>query len=327
MVDLMETIEIDRIKTQLLDRRARLDNASRHPETGVKFLTLLKEVDAALERIDNGSYGLCVVCHEPIEEDRLMVNPLITVCIGDLNESQRHSLEVDLDMAHKIQKSMLPKNNFSAQGWEAYFHYKPAGAVSGDYCDIIDFQGNQFFLLGDVSGKGIPASMLMSHMHAIFHSIIPLGLCVSDLVARASNLLCESTLSSHYATLVCAKADGDGNVEICNAGHPPSILVTKDGIKNIGSTGMPIGLFCDSQYSFTSLKLNKGDVLLLFSDGLSEAFFNDVEYGIERISKIAFENKGLHPKELTDKLLTDVNNYIAGNPKKDDLSIMAIRKT
>ena len=322
----MDNLEINGIKTQLVDRKQRLLQAVAHPDSGFKFVSLLKEVDAALERIDNGTYGVCIVCNDPIEEDRLIVNPLITVCLDHLDEHQRRSLETDLDLANKIQRSMLPKMKSAGEGWDVYYHYEPAGAVSGDYCDIIECDNNSYFVLGDVSGKGIAASMLMSHMHAFFHSTIPLGLGIVKLIERASNLLCESTLASHYATIVCVKADKDGKIEICNAGHPPSLLVSKSGIKEIGSTGMPIGLFCDSEYSSTLIKLDKGDALLLFSDGLSEAFFNDVEYGMDRVKKVAAENSGLSPKELVEKLLNDVNNYIAGKPKKDDLTIMAIKK-
>ena len=322
----MERADINRIKSQLIDRRERLHQAAKHPETGFKFMALLKEVDSALERMNDGTYGICVVCHDPIEEDRLAINPLINVCLDHLNENQRHALEADLDLARKIQNTMLPKNNLITPGWEYNYHYEPAGAVSGDYCDVIEYDGNSFFILGDVSGKGIAASLLMSHMHAMFHSLIPLGLGIASLVERVSRLLCESTLSSHYATLLFIKADESGNVEICNAGHPPTILIADNQIQKIGATGMPVGLFCDAVYTTTKLKLGKGHSLLLSSDGLTEAYLEDQEYGTDRVAKIALENYALSAKGIIDKLLLDVNGFIGKNPKKDDLTIMTIEK-
>ncbi len=326
----MEQNQIRTIRSQLLDRRERLRQITSQSGTNVHFLNLLKEVDSALERMDSGTYGICMVCHDPIEDEQLLINPLIKVCLDHLSNEQRRTLENDLDLAYKIQLSMLPKNDLLLNGWEVYYHYEPAGAVSGDYCDIISSKENPsdlFFIIGDVSGKGIAASMLMSHLHAMFHSMVPLGLTTSQLTEHASRLMCESTMSSHYATLLSIKAESNGGIEICNAGHPSPLIVKKDRLHKLEATGMPIGLFCDSEYSVHKTTLESGDILLLYTDGLTESFFNDEEYGIDRLSKFVLRNAALPPKELTNKLVEDVNEYIKGTHKRDDLTIMAIRKS
>jgi sigma-B regulation protein RsbU (phosphoserine phosphatase) len=325
----MEQDRLERIRVQLVDRRQRLNQVVSNPNSGVHYANLLREVDAALERIDNGSYGICVVCQGEIEHDRLMVNPLITVCLDDLDTSQRKYLEADLDLARRIQTGMLPQNNLSVNGWEVSFHYEPAGAVSGDYCDIIsagDSLPEIFFILGDVSGKGIAASMLMSHLHAMFHSMVPLRLTVTELVEHASSLMCESTISSHYATLLCIKADNTGKVEICNAGHLPPLLVKKGNIKKINATGVPVGLFCNTEYTIDKFVMEAGDTLLLYTDGLTETFFNEEEYGIERLTNALHKNYSLPPGNLIKELLRDADDFSVGSTKKDDLTIMAIRK-
>ncbi len=325
----MEQENLERIRVQLADRRQRLNQAVSNPAAAVSYANLLKEVDAALERIEDGSYGICMICKGEIEEDRLMVNPLITVCLDDLDTRQRKYLEADLDLARRIQTGMLPKNNIRANGWEVSYYYEPAGAVSGDYCDIIeagDSLPEMFFILGDVSGKGIAASMLMSHLHAMFHSMIPLRLSVAELVEHASSLMCESTISSHYATLLCIKAASNGELEICNAGHLPPLLVKNGAIQKINATGVPVGLFCNTEYSVNSFVLEKGDTLLLYSDGLTETFFNEEEYGMQRLTENLGKNYLLEPKELVNNLLKDVNDFAAGAARRDDLTIMAIKK-
>ena len=325
----MEQENLERIRVQLADRRQRLNQAVSNPAAAVSYANLLKEVDAALERIEDGSYGICMICKGEIEEDRLMVNPLITVCLDDLDTRQRKYLEADLDLARRIQTGMLPKNNIRANGWEVSYYYEPAGAVSGDYCDIIeagDSLPEMFFILGDVSGKGIAASMLMSHLHAMFHSMIPLRLSVAELVEHASSLMCESTISSHYATLLCIKAASNGELEICNAGHLPPLLVKNGAIQKINATGVPVGLFCNTEYSVNSFLLEKGDTLLLYSDGLTETFFNEEEYGMQRLTENLGKNYLLEPKELVNNLLKDVNDFAAGAARRDDLTIMAIKK-
>lgn len=322
----MEQMELNRIRNQLLFRREKLQKVHFHAERNHTVSRLLREVDAALERMENGSYGICIICKGEIEEDRLKVDPLIAVCLDDMNEHQRRMLETDLGLANRIQNSMLPQNNLQLPGWKVFYYYRPAGAVSGDYCDIINRNVDYYFILGDVSGKGIAASMLMSQLHAMFRSMVPSGLSVPDLVSHASNLLCETTISSHYATLLCVKANQSGEIEICNAGHFPPLVNLNDEVKEIQSTGMPIGLFNNAEYSTLNLKLNEGDTLLLYTDGLTEAFNNNEEYGIERVSEILLKNKGAEPKLLVELLVEDVTAFISGAPQSDDLTIMAIKK-
>jgi phosphoserine phosphatase RsbU/P len=322
----MEESELNRIRVQLINRRERLHRVAEQQGSKIHYLALLKEVDSALERIDGGTYGICEVCRDPIEEDRLMVNPLLCVCLDHLNEKQKRTLEEDLDLAQKIQIAMLPSINLSAENWDIHFHYEPAGAVSGDYCDIICDGNSTYFILGDVSGKGIAASMLMSHIRAMFHSLIPQNLGIDHLVAKINNFTCESNPSSHYVTLLCIKAEKDGKIEVCNAGHLPPLLIKRNEQSKIDSTGIPVGLFCDIEYSIKSTVLEKDDVLLLYTDGLTESFFNNEEYGINRLSKVVSENHKLSPREMTKGILIDVNKFINGNPKRDDLTVMAIKK-
>lgn len=322
----MEHIETNRIRTQLLNRKERLHRAAIDQGTGIRYLALLKEVDAALERIDSGTYGICEVCHDPIEDDRLIVNPLLCFCIDHLSDQQKRSLEEDLDLAQKIQKTMLPAKNLTAKGWDFNYHYEPAGAVSGDYCDIISEGNYTYFILGDVSGKGIAASMLMSQMHALFHSLIPMNLGIDRLVGQINRLMCESNPSSHYVTLICIKAESNGKIEVCNAGHLPALLIKRNEQLKLASTGIPVGLFCDADYSVNFLSLEQGDTLLLYTDGLTEAFFKEEEYGVTRLSKVLLENHKLSSRELAITILNDVNKFIAGTTKKDDMTIMAVKK-
>lgn len=322
----MNAIELNKIKNMLVERRQRVQQVVNIPGTKTSYINLLKEIDSALERMDSGTYGICLVCHEPIEDDRLLINPLISVCLGDLNEHQRRSLESDLDLANKMQRAMLPKNNLITPHWEVYFHYEPAGIVSGDYCDIIESGGDKFFILGDVSGKGIAASMMMTHLNAMFRSMIPSGLGVAELVQRASRLMCESTASELYATLLCIKADDHGQLEICNAGHPQPIIINKNEIIKPTANGIPIGLFCDSEYTISKVTLEKNDSLFMYTDGLTESFRGEEEFGVDRVADFILENHVNSPKDITQRLVNEVENYIAGSPKTDDLTMMTIKK-
>src|SRR5262249_31305250 len=218
--------------------------------------------------------------------------------------------------------------NLNVGSWEVSYHYDAAGPVSGDYCDVISLEGGAlFFLLGDVSGKGIASSLLMSHLRATFRSFITLGLSVDELVKRANQVFCESTMSAYYATLVCGIAGRHGDIEICNAGHCPPLLVKKNDVTSIEATGHPVGLFCNAEYSLTKLQLAADDSLFLYTDGLSEALDPlDTEYGRERLTNLLCSNRALPCERLVHTCLQDLTHFRSGREKTDDLTIMAISR-
>ncbi|HYE64175.1 MAG TPA: SpoIIE family protein phosphatase [Pyrinomonadaceae bacterium] len=324
----MSTVIEPMIREQLLDRRQKLESAIAAFDEQAELTRLLQEVDAALERMDRGVYGLCEVCHDPIETGRLIANPLVRFCLDHLTPTQRRALEEDLELAARIQRELLPEQNLRLDGWEVYYHYEAAGPVSGDYCDLVCAEGDDlYFILGDVSGKGIAASMLMAHLHAMFHTLISVGLPLNQLVERASRVFCESTLPTHYATLVCGRASSSGEVEICNAGHLPPLLLREGRITRIEATGLPVGVFCNEHFSASKLQLVRGDTLLLYTDGLSETRNGSgSEYGVERLSRLACEYHDRSPEALVGACTKDLAAFCAGTPKADDLTIMAIRR-
>src|SRR5262245_4195560 len=155
---------------QLVNRRQRVAAAISSARPDPQLAALLQEVDAALQRFEAGNYGLCEVCHDAVEADRLIANPLQRFCLDHLDEGQRRALEDDLKLAGEIQRGLLPANDLRVRGWHLDYRYEPAGVVSGDYVDIITTGDGLFFAVGDVSGKGVAASMLMAKLHAVFRS-------------------------------------------------------------------------------------------------------------------------------------------------------------
>lgn len=315
------------MREQLVDRRQKLETAIIESEEEAELLRLLGEVDAALGRMDDGSYGLCDVCHDPIESDRLLADPLVRLCLGDLTSAQQQALQEDLELAAHIQRELLPQQNINIDGWEACFHYEAAGPVSGDYCDLIKADdGSLYFIFGDVSGKGIAASLLMAHLHAMFRTLVSIGLPLKNMMERASRVFCESTLPTQFATLVCGRAEDTGKVEICNAGHLPPLVVKRGEVTHIESTGLPIGVFCDEKFAASSLNLDKGDTLFLFTDGLSETLdAAGIEYGRERLARLISSNHAGKPHEMIDACISDLSDYRGGTPRLDDVTMMAIR--
>jgi phosphoserine phosphatase RsbU/P len=323
----MEALQISSIKEQLNIRKERLDEAIKHIPEKSGLINLLKQVDTALEKLNHGTFGICEVCHDHVEEDRLFIDPLVSVCLGCLDEAQQRALESDLEFASKIQRKLLPKNNQLISGWDFSYHYNPAGPVSGDFTDIVPLDdGSVIFIIGDVSGKGIAASLMMSHLHALIHSLISFNLPVNELVQKVNRLFNESTLYSNYATMVVGKVFPDGTVEVCVAGHNPPLIVLNGKVDCIPATGVPVGLFGDAEYGITKFTLNKGDSFLLYTDGLTESSNNEIEFGEERVKELLTGFNGSAPKEFIDELINNHKTWLKNSKPSDDLTILAVKR-
>src|SRR6266511_2716189 len=190
----MDTLLETNLRGHLQDRRQRLESVISKVGDAADLVRLLQEVDAALDRLEKKSYGLCNVCNLAIEEEFLLANPLVQYCLCELSPEQQRALEDDLGLAARVQWALLPPQNLSFAGWEVHFRYAPAGPVSGDYCDAVTGQsdgGDLFLAVGDVSGKGVAASLFMARLNALFRALIQTEVSVQQLVERANGLLSE----------------------------------------------------------------------------------------------------------------------------------------
>jgi sigma-B regulation protein RsbU (phosphoserine phosphatase) len=315
------------LRSELESRQVRLKSALVSPQASASLSTLLDEVDAALARMENGTYGLCQSCQAPIERERLLADPLVQFCLDDLTHEERHALEGDLALAAQIQQALLPNQHLSVLDWHVHYHYAPAGLVSGDYCDLFRSNDDLLFLLGDVSGKGVAASMLMSHLHATFRSLANIDLALDRMVQAANRIFAESTLAGQYATLVVGRATQDGSVELVNAGHLPLLHLCGAEPAVADATGLPLGMFTNAGFSIHRLHLAPGDGLLVFTDGMTEAR-NPAgeEYGVARMKMLVANCHKKSPDSLIAECLQDLQKFTLGTKPTDDLTLLAIQR-
>jgi phosphoserine phosphatase RsbU/P len=182
-------------------------------------------------------------------------------------------------------------------------------------------------LLGDVAGKGVAASMLMSHLHATFRSLAGQQLPLKRLVELANRLFCDSTTAGQYATLVVGRAWPDGRVEYVSAGHLPLLHVSSAGVSAREATGVPLGMFCSTSFEVCELTLARNDTLFLYTDGLTE-IFNPAgdEYGMRRVESLAMRHAASRPEELLAACLAEMSSFAGGVKQKDDLTLLALRR-
>jgi sigma-B regulation protein RsbU (phosphoserine phosphatase) len=167
----------------------------------------------------------------------------------------------------------------------------------------------------------------MAHLRAMFRALVPAGLPLGTLMERASRVFCESTLPTHYATLVCGRAGEDGDVEICNAGHPPPLVVRGAAIESVEATGLPVGMFCSEQFGVSRVHLSAGDALLLCTDGVLEAENEArVAYASDRLRAILARSRDLPASSIVDACVDDLRTFVGGARYADDVTLMAIRR-
>ena len=237
------------------------------------------------------------------------------------------TLQAQLELARQVQLSLLPRSRCCLSDWEIALSYEPAGFVSGDYVDLIPAGEDAFyFALGDVSGKGVAASMLMSHLHATLRTLLPSTGAIEDVVRLASRTFCESALPAHFATLVLGKADRSGAVELVNAGHTPVLLLDGDDVEMIAAASLPLGLFCSTDFSSVKRSVSAESVLFLSSDGITEATDGgEKEFALTGLADVLYQSRKLRPSKIVETVEGAVARYTGGRPLTDDRTMLALR--
>jgi phosphoserine phosphatase RsbU/P len=326
----METAIQDSLRRQLSDRQIRLRRAISHDRSEDQLVRLLEQVDSALARMDAGDYARCLVCGDDVTDKDLLQNPLLQYCLCDLTPQEQRALEQDLQLARQIQAGLLPDPHFVSSSWEAYFRYEPLGMVSGDFCDLWTQPGEPdtvYFAVGDVSGKGVAASLLMSHLQAAFRSLLETGVPLSTLVERVNRQLLRASIPSHYATLACGRLAANGAVEIVNAGHCAPVIVRSTGIETIVSAGFPVGLLADRSYELNQFTLAPGDALVLYTDGLTEAGPSE-EFGMDRLQRVLRDrSRDAGPREMVSIIRRALSTFLGEASVADDLTIMVVQRS
>ena len=252
----------------------------------------------------------------------------MTMCTAAIPREPASPPRDDVATAAHIQRMLLPPSPLTANGWTAVHHFEPAGSISGDFVDLVPFRDRLYFMLGDASGKGAAASLVMAQLHAMFRTLIPFQLSLDDLMARASGLLCANSLPAQYATLVSGYLTTGGDLVIANAGHPPPLTISGTRHTDVRATGVPMGMFCESQFSARRLTFAPGDTLLVYSDGLTEA--EDArgqpfeEAGLEAVVRTYASDS---PESLAAAAFRNVEQHTKDSRITDDLTILLVKRT
>jgi len=248
-----------------------------------------------------------------------------------LNEQaiEQKALEDELAIARKIQSTFLPKKNPKIPGFDIAGVNISSEAVGGDYYDFISIVENQIGIaIGDVSGKGIGAALIMAAFRASLKAEIRNNYAIRTIFNKVNSLLFESIERENYVTAVYGVLDTKNSVfTFSNAGHNPPLLFKKDGkILELTEGGLALGMFPDSIYEERPIYLNHGDMLVFYTDGITEAQDTQArEFGVPRLQEQILQSRKLAAREIIDSVIDAVLKYKGRDSTLDDLTMIMVK--
>jgi serine phosphatase RsbU (regulator of sigma subunit) len=247
----------------------------------------------------------------------------------------RERLESELETARKIQQRLLPHIMPEVPGFEIAGTSLPSQQVGGDYFDFLDMgEGQLGIAIADVSGKGIPAALLMANLQASLHAQVIRPAEVGEITSRINDLLVDSTDANMFATFFYGILDRSVSAfTSTNAGHNPPMLLRKDGrIERLETGGLLLGFMADQEYQQKAVTLEPGDVLVLFTDGITEAVDSTLEtmadnlFGEDRLIDVIKEYRAATAREVQSAILEALSEFTGSSPQSDDITLVVIKR-
>jgi len=239
-------------------------------------------------------------------------------------------LEKELDIARDIQQRIIPKILPVVPGYEFSLKYQACSEVGGDYVDVISVPGGKTaFLMADVSGHGIPASLLVSTIQATIRAYMETGVDFSGLAERINRTVFANSTEDTYATLFFAVLDPENHeIQFFNAGHPAPVHVgDKVGIPDLGSSGPPVGMFSSFDYETRVMKLKPGEYLFLYTDGITETFNSaDDMFGDDGLENTLRDQIHLLGNEAIELAWTTVHAWDGRDDSDDDRAVLVVKR-
>lgn len=241
-------------------------------------------------------------------------------------ELEKQRMREQLQIARQIQSRLfprlLPKSSFvSFSGYSS-----PAIQVGGDYYDVLVREDDMLVAVADVSGKGVPAALLMTSVRSALRSIAKFHVDMRVLVRDLNKMLLEDLEDERFITMALAQIKRDGETRLINAGHPPAMVVSNNTVKTLNASCIPLGLTEDPNCEIQITNLRKGDLLVIYTDGVIEARnTNGEEYGMDRFSETISKNRHFSAGEIVKAIQLSLGEFMGEMPLHDDTTVVVLK--
>lgn len=293
------------------------------PARRVLFVAALLLAIGARQNIDIGNGNTS------IDANWMLVGTGFLVVLLMLELKDKLLARHELEAGRAVQRALMPEDPPVMRGWDVWLFTRPANDVGGDLVDHLPLGDRTRVVLADVAGKALPAALLMAKVQATLRALVTEVASLSGLAERTNTILCRDGLPNRFATMVYLDVAADsGHVSLVNAGHQPPLVVSGPSFHELPRGGMALGMMPGSTYAEQDVDLRPGDVLLVYSDGVTEAMNTAGEFfGDERLRALLPTISGLPAERIGRRLLEAVDTFVGEGRPYDDLSLVVLRRT
>ena len=292
----------------------------------------LQTLDTALEKTDNQTLDICTVCGGHIEAELLEMDYTSSVCLGEYSPEELHNLETELRLAQVVQRGLLPQQLPEIPGLELAVYSRPSQIVGGDYFDFVQFRDGSYGLaLADIAGHGVSASLLMATIQTALRTLAPNNDSPAAVLKEINHLFVRNINFTTFVTMFLGAFNPHTHtLTYSNAGHNPPLYVHRqDGSPQahtwLPPTGPAIGIVENYPSSENSLSLSPGDVLMFYTDGVTEATDPHMSpFGQERLAAIICREPRQPVHNLVQLVRQGMDEFTMGQPLADDTTIIAL---
>lgn len=250
--------------------------------------------------------------------------------LAEKNEELARAHKREMDMAYRVQSQLIPLKTPQISGWEFAASWRPAKEVSGDFYDFLDSKDRLGFVIADVSGKGMPAALFMASTRSSVRAKASASLAPEESLTQANALICADAARGMFVTVFYAEIEPDGKaLTYVNCGHNPPYWYssTRRSISELMPTGAVLGINKSMQCKQEQVELDRGDFVLLYTDGITEAFNEaEQEFGEDRVKAVLMQHADRSPQEIMTELLKSVDAFVGAAPQSDDRTIVLVKR-
>ena len=336
----METNLINHIREGLTETKTNLEQWQETAREETKEICLcstdesvlkahLHVIDSSLQKIEEGTFGICEICHDAVDSELLQMDYTASVCLGHYTEDELRQLESELELSQIVQRALLPQKVPSIAGFDIAAFSRPAQIVSGDYFDFLKFKdGSYGLVVADVSGHGMSAGMLMTSLQTAFHTLVLGSNSPLEILEQINHLYIHNINFSTFVTIFFASLNPQTKLlSYANAGHNSPFIYRQSTNESIWlrPTGAAVGLMEYFNVQPAEIQLMSGDILLLYTDGVTEALNNiqgDEQFGYERLAEVIRQNVDLSADGIANKIRQALNEFAQGTLLADDVTLV-----
>lgn len=290
----------------------------------------LEVIEESIQKAEACCLGECQICHECVNQELLEMDYTTSVCLDHLTEPERRQLETELELSAMVQKALLPQQPPNIPGLDLAAFSRPAQIVGGDYYDFVQFRGGaQGLAIADVEGHGVSSGMLMTSLQASLRTLVPEYTSPIDVLERINRFYLHNIQFTTFVTAFLGSFDPDHRqLTYCNAGHNPPLICRDEGrrVEWLAPTGPALGLVEEFSLTSRTVSLRPGDMLLLYTDGVTEATnASEEQFGPERLEQVARQAGKDSAEGLVRQVLQALYDHAGGQPIADDTTLVACR--